>query len=211
MGIPAPSGVGAAGSPPTGDQANAVISGTFAAAGTSAPFAIYGAFNVVIWGTVTDTLTTTASSSSATAGTGTGLFAGQTVNNANVPKGTTIGAVTGTAVTLAFPAGKTNANVTSATAASTSFGPAAWAGTVSLDRSFDGAASFQNCGQGGGGVPAIYYGADHADGSAISFVASEPEKGVLYRLNCSAYASGTINYRISTTGMAATAWGVPMG
>lgn len=211
MGIPAPANVGASGLPPAGDQANAVISGTFAAAGTSAPFAIYGAFNVVIWGTVTDTLTTTASSSSATAGTGTGLLVGQTVNNANVPKGTTIGAVTGTSVTLAFPSGKTNANVIAATAASTSFGPAAWVGTIALERSFDGGASFQNCGQGGGGVPAIYYGGDHVDGSAVSLVASEPEKGVLYRLNCQVFTSGTINYRISTTGMAATAWGVPMG
>ena len=39
MGIPAPAGVSAAGAPPAGDQANAVLSGQFLAVGPSAPFA----------------------------------------------------------------------------------------------------------------------------------------------------------------------------
>jgi hypothetical protein len=38
----------------------------------------------------------------------------------------------------------------------------------------------------------------------------EPEKGVLYRLNCIAFTSGTINYRISTTGQAGTTLNVPL-
>lgn len=30
-----------------------------------------------------------------------------------------------------------------------------------------------------------------------SVIIEEPEEGVLYRLNCSAYTSGTVNYRLS--------------
>lgn len=59
--------------------------------------------------------------------------------------------------------------------------------TVQLERSFDGALW----------LPIT------ARGSPISFTApctevfEEPEDGVLYRLTCTAYTSGTVNYRIS--------------
>jgi hypothetical protein len=62
-------------------------------------------------------------------------------------------------------------------------------GTVALERSFDGGTTWLNC--------------TKTDGTANSFTAAasvvceEPEPGVLYRLNCSAYTSGTINWRLS--------------
>lgn len=33
--------------------------------------------------------------------------------------------------------------------------------------------------------------------ASISSVIEEPEQGILYRLNCTAYTSGTLNYRVS--------------
>lgn len=74
----------------------------------------------------------------------------------------------------------------------------AWVGTVALERSFDGGTTWITCGIGGTGEQAIW-----STGTDVSVVAGEVEKGVLYRLHCSAYVSGTINYRMSTTGQAA--------
>lgn len=201
MGIPAPINVSASGTPPAGDQANAVVTGSITAVGPTAPFAIYGAFNVEIMGVVVVTLTTTASSSAATVNSGTGLVSGQGIKSANVPRGTTAGVVAGTNVTLAFPPGHTNAEVVTGADAAAVFGPAAWVGSVALQRSFDGGSTYVTCGLGPTGTAGVF--TDNA-----SIVAVEPEKGVLYRINCTAYTSGTINYRISTSGLAAMAWGV---
>ena len=61
-------------------------------------------------------------------------------------------------------------------------------GTVQLERSFDNGVTF---------LPLT------ALGTAITFTApatevfNEPESGVQYRLNCTAFTSGTINYRLS--------------
>lgn len=82
----------------------------------------------------------------------------------------------------------------------------AWNATIRLERSFDGGTTWIVCGVGGGGGQAIY-----TTGTDISIVVSEPEKGVLYRLNCTAYTSGTLNYRFSTSGLAAMSQGVPPG
>lgn len=78
------------------------------------------------------------------------------------------------------------------------FGPfnvSAWgtfSGTISLERSFDGGVTWL--------VP-IYAATSPATFTApISFSMNECELGVLYRFDCTTYASGTINYRISTTG-----------
>lgn len=210
MGKPAPAGVGASGVPPAGDQANAVIQGSFLAAGVTAPFAIYGAFNVSIWGTDVVTLTTTKNSSNASVSSGTGITAGQTVNSANVPPGTIWATFSGTSGTLAFAPGYTNANVITGSDTAAIVAPVAWAGTVWLERSFDGGQTYLVYGLGGAGQGAIYVGATVA-GQAVSIVAAEPEKGVLYRLNCVLFTSGVINYRISTTGLAAVVWGVPIG
>lgn len=70
-----------------------------------------------------------------------------------------------------------------------------WTGTVRLERSFDGGLTWVVCGIGGSGTQAIWTSA--GTGADISVVAAEPERGVLYRLNCSAYTAGTINYRMS--------------
>lgn len=78
----------------------------------------------------------------------------------------------------------------------------AWTGSVQLERSFDGGTTWIVCGDAlGTSNQAIY-----ATGKDVSRVFAEPERGVLYRLDCTAYTSGTINYRLSTTGGAAMVW-----
>ncbi len=75
----------------------------------------------------------------------------------------------------------------------------AWVGTVQLERSFDGGSTFLPMGYGPIGATAASWTA-----GPVNFVClGEPEKQTLYRLNCTAYSSGTINYRISQTGGAA--------
>jgi hypothetical protein len=103
MAIPAPIGVAAAGKPNSGDQANAVISGSFSAIGPGKAFAFRGPMNLAIWGSINVSLATTNGSSSATVGSATGLAVGNGINSVNVPPGTTIGALVGTTATLAFP------------------------------------------------------------------------------------------------------------
>ena len=74
-----------------------------------------------------------------------------------------------------------------------------WNGTVRLERTFDGGTTWQVCGIGGDGTQAVW----NTNNQDVSVVVGEPEKGVGYRLNCTVYASGTINYRFSGTGGAA--------
>jgi len=69
-------------------------------------------------------------------------------------------------------------------------------GTVQLERSFDGGSTWIPCYAWQGGSQLKWT-------AAMSTEFLEPEKGVLYRLNCIAYSAGTINYRISTTAQAA--------
>ncbi len=78
-----------------------------------------------------------------------------------------------------------------------------WTGTVRLERSFDGGTTWIVCGIGGDGTQAIW-----STGTDISVVPGEPEKGMAYRLNCTAFAAGPINYRMSATGQAALALAV---
>src|ERR1700679_1565747 len=103
MGIPAPLGVDAAGLPNAGDQANAVVSGKFAAVGPQRAFAFRGLINLAIWAAVNTALTTTADSLAATVASASGIAAGDAINSVNVPYGTTIGALSGSNVTLAPP------------------------------------------------------------------------------------------------------------
>lgn len=104
MGIPSPQGVGATGLPPPGDQANAVVSGVIIAVGPTQPFAFRGPLNVAAWGAVATSLTTTAGSLNGTVGAAAGLAVGYNINSANVPPGTTIKTLVGTAATFAIPA-----------------------------------------------------------------------------------------------------------
>lgn len=103
MGIPAPIGVSAAGLPPLGDQANAVVLGVLGALGPTPPFAFQGPMNIAIWAQALTALTTTAGSLSASVASATGLAPGTAINSANVPRGTTVGVISGTTVTLAIP------------------------------------------------------------------------------------------------------------
>lgn len=70
--------------------------------------------------------------------------------------------------------------------------------TAQLERSFDGGNTWIVANIGGQGSLAQW-----SAGTPVSAAFGEPEMGVLYRINCIAYTSGTINYRISTTGAAA--------
>ena len=290
MGIPAPLGVMSTGLPPLGDQANAVKKGAITAVGPHRPFAFRGPMNLAIWNSVTSALTTTAGSLAATVVSATGLQVGTAINSVNVPKGTTIGALNGTNITLAvppvtfyasqintsngqvtLPAGSNVASLvgstvtvpsnaeqvtlpanttvtavvqadiapsangpgqpgiiqlsatptvappintqvplvfavgaaailTSGADAAASFTDAAtkWNGTVQLERSFDGGSTFLCANIGSAGLLAQFISL-----SSVQTTFGEPEKSVLYRLNCIAYVSGTINYRISQTGGAA--------
>lgn len=86
------------------------------------------------------------------------------------------------------------------TAASFTGGAILYTGSVQVERSFDGCATFLPCNIGGGGTIAAYSG-----GGPISLTFGEPERQVYYRLNCTAYtgvAGISLNYRISTTGVA---------
>ena len=75
-------------------------------------------------------------------------------------------------------------------------------GTVQLERSLDGGNTWIIANVGGTGTLAQY-----TAGTPVSVTFGEPEEGITYRWNCIAYTSGTINYRISTTGGAATTFG----
>lgn len=67
-------------------------------------------------------------------------------------------------------------------------------GTVQLERSFNGGAGSFTVSKNTDGDPASYVLTANQE---ISLSGNEPESGVLYRLACTAYTSGTINYRIS--------------
>ncbi len=62
--------------------------------------------------------------------------------------------------------------------------------TVKLQRSFDGGAVWQV-------VSRDVTGQEAAWSAPVSLAGEEPERGVLYRLACSAYTSGSVGYRIS--------------
>ncbi len=101
MGINAPIGLSAAGIPPLGDAANAVISGVITAVGPQPPFALRGPMNLEIYASINTALTTTIGSLAATVANASGLAAGDAIKSSNLPGGTTIGALAGTNVTLA--------------------------------------------------------------------------------------------------------------
>lgn len=62
--------------------------------------------------------------------------------------------------------------------------------TVQLERSFDNGDNWFVCSSDASGTTASW-------SAPFSVVAEEPTPGVLYRLNCTAYTSGTVTYRIS--------------
>lgn len=69
-------------------------------------------------------------------------------------------------------------------------GSGTFVATVQLERSFDNAATWIVCSSDSAGTAASFT-------APFSVVAEEPEAGVVYCLNCTAYTSGTVTYRIS--------------
>lgn len=66
----------------------------------------------------------------------------------------------------------------------------AFTGSASLERSFDGGTTWLNCSIDTSGDP-------NAFTAPTSGTCSEPESGVLYRVNCTALSAGAINWRLS--------------
>lgn len=188
--------------PPAGDQANSVVQGTFTAVGIGLPFSVYGYFNMTLWGSVATSLTTTAASANASVVSGSGISVGMTVTSVNVPAGTTWLTFSGTSGTLAFPPGHTSAEVVTGTDAAATFAAVAVAATVQLERTHDGGSTWLIAGVGGGGLQAIY-----VNPQAFTVGTNESERGISYRLNCTAYSSGTLNYRLAGTSLARTTYG----
>jgi hypothetical protein len=62
--------------------------------------------------------------------------------------------------------------------------------SAQLERSFDDGATWGVCSRDSAGTQAAYTAPADIQGE-------EPEAGVLYRWNCTAYTSGTITYRMS--------------
>lgn len=62
--------------------------------------------------------------------------------------------------------------------------------TVKLERSFDNGTTWFVCSSDASGTEASWT-------APFSVIADEPSQGVLYSLNCTAYTSGTVTYRIS--------------
>lgn len=67
-----------------------------------------------------------------------------------------------------------------------------FSGTVQLEKSFDGGTTWIPASLDTAGDAAAYT-------SAVSVTGLEIEPGMLYRVDCTAYTSGTINYRLSQT------------
>lgn len=63
-------------------------------------------------------------------------------------------------------------------------------GTVQIERSFDGGVTWLPASKDTSGTVASYT-------APMTVVCEEPERGVNFRLNCTAFTSGTINYRVS--------------
>lgn len=217
MGKPLPSLATTAGAPPAGDQANTVISGAFTAVGqVSQPFCMWGGFNVLLWASSVITLTTQAGVANATAADLTGITAGVNVSSSLLPSGanlaslSTIGGGGLTTVQIGGLTATQLAAIAAGTdAAAVMVGPTvAVNATVVIERSFDGGVTWLECNIGGAGTPAQYQLGSAAINNPVSVVVSEPEQGVAYRLHCTAYTSGTVNYRVSTTGAASLPWGI---
>lgn len=62
--------------------------------------------------------------------------------------------------------------------------------TLQLERTFDRGTTWIPCGIDAAGTSAAYT-------AGLSAVVEEIEDAVLYRWNCTAYTSGTVNYRVS--------------
>lgn len=99
-------------------------------------------------------------------------------------------------IPLVFTGAGAEITVTGADAAASFTGAGVvYTGSVQVERSFDGGFTWVLCNLGGSGTLAEF-----GAGTPVSITFGEPEKNVLYRLNCTALNAGNINYRISQTG-----------
>jgi hypothetical protein len=92
---------------------------------------------------------------------------------------------TGTLASVAAGAGVMIMGPFNATLVGTTF-----TGSVNLERSFDGGATYMICGIDASGSPATYT-------TDASLVVNEPEPGVWYRFNMTARSAGSMAWRIS--------------
>lgn len=74
-----------------------------------------------------------------------------------------------------------------------------YSATMNVEASYDGGSTWLSV-----AFPNSTNGIVFNGGNAVSTSSSNSEKEVLYRFNCVAYTSGNINYRLSTTGGAAS-------
>ena len=81
-----------------------------------------------------------------------------------------------------------------------------WTGSVQLERSFDGGATWYVC-MIGAGAQAVA----NVNNQDYSWQIVEYERGVMYRLRCTAFTSGPVNYRFSTSGAASASLGANPG
>lgn len=228
MGKPLPNGGGDDLRPEDGDRANAVVTGQFTAAGqVSSPIPIYGAFNVVMYGVLAGSLIlgdgTAKASFDDTDSLAAGLVAGAGIRTDSdvLPAGATFASVghdgndtvnVGGLTTVQL-GGLTTSQIAGLTAGTievelTGIGIVPTA-TIVLERSFDGGETWIPCNVGSVGQPAEYEFGSSGITNPVSFVVGEPEVVINYRLNCTSFTSGVpLEYRISTTGLAALAWGV---
>lgn len=221
LAIPATVGV-----PPQYDKANFVIGSglngapAITAIGPTQSFYAYGPFNVAIWGSaVTSTSLSAAQvlSGGATVTSGTGLGNGGGIFSPAglVPPGTTY-TISGTTLTLQLPPGFSvgvGNGLVAGTDANMTFAPVGCAATINLEKSYDGGNTWllQSLTLASPAVGASWVMASQGAGPPnvpVVLQFGEVEQGMLYRLNCVAYTSGTIQWRISGTGAAAIAWAV---
>lgn len=62
--------------------------------------------------------------------------------------------------------------------------------TAQLEKSYNGGSTWVVCSTDASGTAASY-------SSSVSVIGFEPELGVEYRVNCTAFTSGTMNWRVS--------------
>lgn len=78
-----------------------------------------------------------------------------------------------------------------------------YSATVQIEKSFDGGATWIVANTPVWGTLAAF-----TAGTPVSLSFGEPERGVGYRVNCIAFTSGVINYRLSSSGAATMALGI---
>lgn len=103
MGIPVQNYLGASGLPPALDIAHAVVMGSFTSVGATPAFAFQGWANIAIWCGFNTTLTLTDGSLTASVTAAGSIAAGSAINSSKLPPGSTVGAISGTSVTLDLP------------------------------------------------------------------------------------------------------------